>query len=84
MKKYKEITITLKENNKVKFSSKNCVDGSEQLNMLMNSLMLFTYNVKLHNKWDNINLERYYFALVDDLRKGVCLLEKELSEDKEE
>lgn len=83
MKKYKEITITLIENNKVKFSSKNCENGSEQLSMLLNTLMLFLSNIKLHNKWNDIDMEKYYFKIFDDLRNGANSLEKELIKDKE-
>lgn len=82
MKKYKEITITLKENNKVKFSSKNCEEGGEQLIMLLNGLMLFLCKIKLHNKWNDIDMEKYYFKILDDLRKGTSSLEKELIKDK--
>ena len=77
MKKYKEVTLTLKENNKVKFSSKNCEDAHEQLELLMNGLMLYLLNIKLHNKVSYIDMEKYYVKLLDDLRKGVCILEEE-------
>jgi len=77
----KEIKLKLKDN-KVTLNSKNCEDGREQLYLLMNGVIRILCEIKLRNNLTDIEMEKYYNILLDDMKTGVFKLFEEVKNEK--
>lgn len=75
---FKEVKIKLiKDRNKILFTSQNCEDGWEQMDLLMNGLSKCLFEIKLKNDLSDVKMNSYLKFILNNILNNINFLANE-------